>query len=83
MKTVRKNAWAKQKLSGIQKDENLPAHKLIIDQPTRWGSTYYMVQRFLEQQKAVKLLCYEMDKLSAASLTRHEWDLLENVWMSL
>uniref|UniRef100_A0A8C2KQJ3 HAT C-terminal dimerisation domain-containing protein n=1 Tax=Cyprinus carpio TaxID=7962 RepID=A0A8C2KQJ3_CYPCA len=36
-----------------QKDLQLPEHRLIHDEPTRWDSAYEMVERFLEQQKAV------------------------------
>jgi hypothetical protein len=31
----------------------LPQHQPIHDEPTRWGSTYEMVERFLEQQSAM------------------------------
>ncbi|KAL6456345.1 hypothetical protein MHYP_G00348880 [Metynnis hypsauchen] len=36
-----------------QKDLQLPEHKLIHDEPTRWDSAYEMVARFLQQQQAV------------------------------
>ncbi|CAL9695311.1 unnamed protein product [Knipowitschia caucasica] len=31
----------------------LPSHKLINDVPTRWNSTYDMLERYLEQQVAI------------------------------
>lgn len=40
-------------LKSKQADLGLPLHKLIHDEPTRWGSTFDMVHRFLEQQQAV------------------------------
>uniref|UniRef100_A0A672RI62 BED-type domain-containing protein n=1 Tax=Sinocyclocheilus grahami TaxID=75366 RepID=A0A672RI62_SINGR len=36
-----------------QKDLQLPEHRMIHDEPTRWDSAYEMVERFLEQQQAV------------------------------
>ena len=41
------------KLRVKQKLLGLAEHKLINDCITRWGSTYEMLQRFLEQQKAI------------------------------
>ena len=32
---------------------NVPKHKLIHDVPTRWNSSYDMVEQYLEQQAAV------------------------------
>ncbi len=40
-------------LKSKQADLGVPQHKLIHDEPTRWGSAYDMVERFLEQQQAV------------------------------
>ncbi|XP_053282291.1 zinc finger BED domain-containing protein 4 isoform X4 [Pleuronectes platessa] len=36
-----------------QKQLGLPEHNLIHDAPTRWNSSYDMVERFLEQQQAL------------------------------
>lgn len=40
-------------LTKKQKDLSSPDHKLIHDEPTRWNSSYDMVERFLEQQQVV------------------------------
>lgn len=36
-----------------QRELDLPEHELIHDDVTRWGSTYEMIERFLEQQQAI------------------------------
>lgn len=46
-------------LKDKQKSLNLPQHALIHDEPTRWGSTYDMVERFCEQQQAVSAVLAE------------------------
>ena len=40
-------------LKETQKTLNLPEHMLIHDEPTRWNSTFKMVERFSIQQQAV------------------------------
>lgn len=42
-----------------QKDLKLPEHRLIHDEPTRWDSTFEMVDRFIEQQQAVSAVFAE------------------------
>ena len=39
----------------------LPQHKLINDVPTRWNSSYDIVQPFLEQQAAIKAVLLTKD----------------------
>lgn len=47
-------SWKKKReLKKKQEDLELPDHALIHDVVTRWGSTFSMVSRFLEQQQAV------------------------------
>ncbi|XP_068122242.1 E3 SUMO-protein ligase ZBED1-like [Hyperolius riggenbachi] len=47
-------SWKKKRdLKKKQSDLELPEHALIHDVVTRWGSTFEMISRFLEQQQAV------------------------------
>lgn len=39
----------------------LPQHKLINDVPTRWNSSYDIVQPFLEQQAAIEAVLLTKD----------------------
>ena len=47
---------ATKKLKEFQGQLNLPNHKLVTDCPTRWNSTYYMLQHLLEQKAAITFL---------------------------
>ena len=47
------------KLKEKQKLLGLPEHQLINDCITRWGSTYEMLKRFLEQQQAICAMLLE------------------------
>ena len=42
-------------LHTIQRQLNLPEHKLMQDEPTRWDSTYYMLNRMVPQCRAIGL----------------------------
>ncbi|XP_060774548.1 E3 SUMO-protein ligase ZBED1-like [Neoarius graeffei] len=47
-------SWKKKRdLAAAQEELHLPQHKLVTESPTRWGSRQKMVERMLEQQKAV------------------------------
>ncbi|CAD6204165.1 GSCOCG00009895001-RA-CDS [Cotesia congregata] len=47
-------------LENAQKKHHLPTHRLISHSPTRWNSAYDMVERLVEQRKAVE--CVLLDK---------------------
>ena len=59
------------------------SHKLMQDCPTRWNSTYYMLDRLQESRRAVTdvLLDSSVSKPSDKKLLlrEDEWDLLEEV----
>ncbi|RXN22442.1 zinc finger BED domain-containing 1-like protein [Labeo rohita] len=47
-------SWkCKRELQKKQAELNIPEHSLIHDVVTRWGSTFEMISRFLEQQQAI------------------------------
>ena len=55
-----KSTLASEKLREIQKRLDLPEHKLIQQVDTRWNSTFYMLERYLHQNEAVRTaLCMQ------------------------
>ena len=66
---------AQEKLLVIQKELNLPEHQLVQDINTRWNSTFYMIERLLEQKRALSLYIADHDKLT--NLTHQQWCLME------
>ena len=44
---------ASDELEKIQKQLSLPEHRLIQDVETRWNSTYFMFERYIEQHTAI------------------------------
>lgn len=78
------HSWKKKMmLAEAQEELQLPQHALITSCPTRWGSMQQMIDRVLEQQKALSQV------LSADRKTRHlvpQWqdtDVLESVSKAL
>lgn len=53
---------ASDRLATVQKQLNLPTHKLIEEVETRWNSTFYMFQRYLEQHNAITTTLCLLDK---------------------
>ncbi|KAL4006660.1 nucleobindin [Sarotherodon galilaeus] len=59
-------SWKKKReLAKVQAVLGLPPHQLIHESPTRWGSRQMMIDRFLEQEKALSQV------LLADKKTRH------------
>nr|XP_033940878.1 zinc finger BED domain-containing protein 4-like [Pseudochaenichthys georgianus] len=68
---------AKQRLRAIQKDLGLPEHNLVQAVPTRWNSTLHMLQRALEQKRALSIYAGEHGGFACPS--SHQWDIVSNV----
>ena len=64
-------------LCSIQKQLNLPDHRLMQDEPTRWDSTYYLLDRLVEQRRAISL--YDSDFELPDRLSSNDWQLAEKV----
>lgn len=69
----------KRELAAAQVDLHLPPHRLITETPTRWGSRQLMIERVLEQEKAISQV------LKGDKKTRHlvpTWQDID-VWESV
>ncbi|XP_060758694.1 E3 SUMO-protein ligase ZBED1-like [Neoarius graeffei] len=68
-------SWKKRRdMAELQTELGLPPHQLITESPTRWGSRQKMIERFLEQEKAITRI------LAGDKKTRHlipTWQDLE------
>ncbi len=66
---------ALQSLLKIQEQLGMPRNRLIQDEPTRWNTTFYMLQRLLEQKKAITAAGVELEV--PIELTSANWALAE------
>ncbi|KZC12193.1 Zinc finger BED domain-containing protein 4 [Dufourea novaeangliae] len=64
---------ATEKLTEIQNRFGIENHKLILEDETRWNSTYEMFSRLIEQQRAVSAA---MSTVSIERLTTSDWDMM-------
>lgn len=77
-------SWKKKRdLEEVQKQLNLPQHSLKTECPTRWGSRQAMIDRILEQQKAIAQVLSNDRKLRHLCLSWQDIDVLEAVNKSL
>uniref|UniRef100_F6SY55 BED-type domain-containing protein n=1 Tax=Ciona intestinalis TaxID=7719 RepID=F6SY55_CIOIN len=68
-------------LKSVQTDLNLPKHKLIQDVPTRWNSTFFMLERLLEQKPAINQLYQTHGEFQ--NLSFNEWKLVDSLTIVL
>ncbi|KAK0153618.1 Zinc finger BED domain-containing protein 1 [Merluccius polli] len=78
------NSWKrKRELATAQAELGLPAHQLITETPTRWGSRQQMIERILEQEKALTQVLRADRKTRHLVLTWQDIDVLESVSKAL
>ncbi|XP_060796685.1 zinc finger BED domain-containing protein 4-like [Neoarius graeffei] len=72
---------AKQHLREIQKELDLPQHRIIQSVPTCWNSTLHMMESMVEQKQALSVYAGEHGKISV--LTADQWTLVDNLIATL
>ena len=56
---VHRSTKAKDKLTGLQKEYHLPENQLVQDIPSKWKTSLYMLERLVEQKKAIDEMSIE------------------------
>ena len=64
-------------LSRIQEQLSLNKHRLIQAEPTKWNTSYYMLECLIEQKQAI--CAAEIECKVNSELTNHQWQLAEKV----
>ncbi|XP_068588825.1 zinc finger BED domain-containing protein 4-like [Cebidichthys violaceus] len=75
--TVHMSTKAVAKLHEMQEQLGLAEAALTHDVPTRWNTVLFMLQRLLEQKKALIDMSAEMDL--GESVAEHQWTLIEAI----
>ncbi len=70
---------ASDKLRSIQTRLNIADHKLIQHVDTRWNSIYYMLERYLEQQEAIRLTLCLLERPDLDIPSEHGQTITESV----
>lgn len=77
-------SWKKRRdLATAQQELNIPAHQLISESPTRWGSRAKMIERVLEQERAISQVLASDKKTRHLVLTWQDLEVLESVHKAL
>ncbi len=77
-------SWNRRKeLKKAQAEHHLPFHRLITETPTRWGSRQMMIQRVLEQEKALSQVLKADRKTKHLVPTWQDTDVLESISRTL
>ncbi|KAJ8923077.1 hypothetical protein NQ315_001629 [Exocentrus adspersus] len=75
----RDNATAGTQLATVLEETGAPVKKLIKDVPTRWNSTFYMMERLLQLEEAISSATALLDDDTIPAITVEEWQLLGDI----
>ncbi len=77
---VHRSSKASNRLHELQTQLNLPQHTLITDVKTRWNYTFYMLQRLVDQRRAVQIMTQESNMGKAPTIIYpNEWGLASDM----
>lgn len=77
-------SWLRRRdLSEVQQQLGLPNHQLITESATRWGSRLLMIERILEQERAITKVLSSDKKTRHLLLTWQDLEVLEAVQKAL
>ncbi|XP_054261508.1 zinc finger BED domain-containing protein 4-like [Macrosteles quadrilineatus] len=71
------SAQACKMLKSAQQTLGIKQHKLVQDEPTRWNSTKHMMDRLLEQRRAIMYIVPDLKR--PVELTNQDWELMASV----
>lgn len=78
---VHRSPQAKEKLAELQKTYNLPENQLVQDVPSKWKTSYFMLERLVEQQKAIDEMSLECNFRELISCD--QWEVMQSVCNAL
>ena len=73
------NVLGSELLKQRQEKLGLPLHSIIQNVATLWNSTFYLLGRVVEQRRVLHDLALETSIAVAASLSREEWDIMDQL----
>ncbi|XP_029350629.1 zinc finger BED domain-containing protein 4 [Echeneis naucrates] len=78
---VHRSAKAKRKLAELQRVHQLPENQLIQDVPSKWMTSFFMLERLVEQKKAIDEMSIECNFREMISCD--QWEVMLSVCNAL
>lgn len=78
---VHRSPRAKEKLAELQRAYELPQHHLLQDVPSRWSTSFHMLERLIEQKRAVNEMSLECNFRELISCD--QWEVMQSVCHAL
>lgn len=78
---VHRSAKAKEKLVELQRVHELPENQLIQDVPSKWKTSFFMLERLVEQKKAIDEMSIECNFREMISCD--QWEVMLSVCNAL
>lgn len=73
---VHRSAKAKEKLTELQRVHELPENPLIQDVPSKWMTSFFMLERLVEQKKAIDEISIECNFREMISCD--QWEVMQS-----